>query len=82
MLQDGDLCPPIHNNIVVSSYPQLCPLDSHLLHAITGGLLCCLGFYFYLDALYLTDEVLQTDALRELTIQEKTTILLRQVSRI
>ena len=45
----------------------------------SGGLILCVGFYFYLDALYLVDEILEGDALRELTIEEKTTIVLRQV---
>ena len=46
----------------------------------SGGLILCVGFYFYLDALYLVDEILEGDALRELTIEEKTTIVLRQVT--
>ena len=46
----------------------------------SGGLILCVGFYFYLDALYLVDEILEGDALRELTIEEKTTIILRQVT--
>ena len=44
-----------------------------------GGLSLCLGFYCYLEALYLVDEILEGDALRELSIEEKTTIILRQV---
>ena len=52
------------------------PTRSLLTHL---GYVCALvaiafGYYFYLNALYLVDEVLEADALRELTLIEKTTI--------
>ena len=48
--------------------------------AIMGGLILCAGYYCYLNALYLVDEVFEGDMLQELQIHEKTSILLRQVA--
>lgn len=39
-----------------------------------AALAVAFGYYFYLNALYLVDEVLEGDKLRELTLVEKTTI--------
>ena len=39
-----------------------------------GILSIAFGYYYYLNALYLVDEVLEADALRELSLIEKTTI--------
>ena len=44
---------------------------------VAAALAIAFGYYFYLNALYLVDEVLEGDKLRELTLVEKTTIYMQ-----
>ena len=58
------------------SLKSLSPSRSFLvvLTYVMAVLAVAFSYYFYLNALYMVDEVLEGDALRELTLHEKTTI--------
>ena len=62
-----------YGHLLLTKFTPTRSLLTHLGY-VCGFLAIAFGYYFYLNALYLVDEVLEADVLRELTLIEKTTI--------